>query len=169
MRTRKLLFPLSFFVIIILAWGFDTPVLAETTLKCKSQSGHDGTPVQQIGDIYYGYHIRNGSVTCDNGETATYWNCGNYILTIEKGGFSQGITVLTFKDSSKILVKHNQPSRPDPERRVQWLWDYTAEITKGSGRFEGIQGRISISGKQLIDQQKTAIQEMTIKYTLPPK
>ena len=167
-KKKSLCFPLGLFVIIAWFWGSVTPAVAET-LQCKSETDHDVSYIEQLGDLYHGYFTRIGVVTCDNGETAKWWSYGNFAVTLEKGGFSQGYIIFTFKDFSNIVMRYKLPQRPDPQGTVQWFYDYTAEIIKGDGRFEGIKGSVSVSGKQLLNPKKTAIQEMNITYTLPPK
>jgi hypothetical protein len=51
-------------------------------------------------------------------------------------------------------MRYKLPQRPDPQGTVQWFYDYTAEIIKGDGRFEGIKGSVSVSGKQLLNPKK---------------
>ena len=173
MRKKKsVFFPVSLFFIVAWFCGFIQLATAET-LNCKSEAKID---VDHLGSLllkppknfYYGYSTRVGSASCDKEGTADFYSCQIYTKT-ENGGSNQGITVLTFKDSSKIVMRYGQTQRPDPEKKVYWIYDGTAEILNGNGRFEGIQGSVSISGKNLQDIYRTEIQEMTITYTLPSK
>jgi hypothetical protein len=169
MVTKK-----SFFVILSLLListgllSFVNGVGAET-LICRSETVHDVSKIEPLGDLYYGYFTRVGSVKCTNGEIAEWWSCGYSVLTLQKGGPSQGIIILTFKDSAKIVTLYKVNQRPDPKGEVLWYWEGMGEIIKGTDHFKGIQGNVSISGKQERDHKKTAINEMVITYTLPSK
>jgi hypothetical protein len=173
MRKKKsVFFPVSLFFIIAWFCGF-IQLAAGETLNCKSESKIDVDHMDSLllkppKNFMYGDMKRVGSVSCDKEEPAKFFRCQTYVRT-ENGGMTQGITILTFKDSSKIVMRYSQSQRPDPEKKVNWIYDATGEIVNGNGRFEGIQGSVSISGKDLADIYRTEIQEMTITYTLPSK
>ena len=171
MKTKKsLCFLVGLFVILVWIWGFAAPALSET-LKCKSEAKVREQNSDMVTEEHYvGATIREGSLTCDNGETATLRSYGTWDVIFKKEGFSQTYTVLTFNDNSKILTKFQGRQIPDPEGKADWIWSGmtgTSEILKGTNRFKGIKGSVSFEGKQL--PSKISTSEWTFTYTLPPK
>ena len=122
--------------------------------------------------VYSGYFIgvntREGSATCENGETATVNSYAVWDQIWHKECFKEGYTIFTFKDFSKMIMKNKLTQIPDPKGEAEWIWDGTAEIIKGTIQFNGIKGSGSFKGKQLFPDKKS-INEWTITFTLPPK
>jgi len=171
MRAKKsLCFSLGLFVIMVWIWGFAAPALSET-LKCKSETKVREQNMDVVTDEHYvGATMREGSVTCDNGEMATVRSYSTWDVIFKKEGFSQSYSVLTFNDNSKILTKFQGRQIPDPEGKADWIWSGmtgTSEILNGTNRFKGIKGSVSFEGKQL--PSKISTSEWTFIYTLPPK
>jgi len=82
-------------------------------------------------------------------------------------GSIQGYILWTFKDGSTYIGKIQGTKTLDTVKG-------TGEIFKGTGRFEGIKGRVSFSGKYVTrytkDETKAdAIMDATGTYTLPKK
>lgn len=157
-----------FFFFMAWLWIAVMPVKGES-LKCKSETDTDIFEMQQVAELYCGYYTRVGSVNCENGETAKWTSYGNFGYTLDAGGFAQEYIIMTFKGGAQIVVRSIRPSRADPSGKMQWVWDYTCEILTGDGRFRGIRGSVSISGRQLFNPKKTQMQEMTFTYTIPSK
>ena len=72
MGTKKsLCFSVGLFVIVVWIWGFAAPALSET-LKCKTEMKQVVRADEQVYSGYFiGVNTREGSATCENGETAT--------------------------------------------------------------------------------------------------
>lgn len=125
---------------------------------------------------FIGVNTRKGVANCDNGETAHLQSFATWdviykresFLLDPKEGFSQGYVIFIFKDNSKIITKFNYRQIPDPKGEAEWVWDTNLEIIKGTLRFEGIKGNISLKGKQLRHTDK-AVSEWIITYIVPPK
>ena len=171
MAKRKLLvFSAGLFVIIVWIWGSATLALSET-LKCTSETKLVVNENEQAASSYYiGVNSREGSATCENGETATVKSYALWESNWPKEIFVQEYTIYTFKDFSTIITKGNTHQVPDPNRagEAAWFLEGTAEIIKGANRFSGIKGSVALKGKQLPPDRKI-ISELTITYTLPPK
>ena len=170
MGTKKsLCFLMGLFVIIVWSWGFATPALSET-IKCKSESDAGKREVDQVlfTEYFVGSTTKEMVATCDNGETPTVKMYSVWDATVGKENFIQGYSIYTFKDSSKIVTKFNFRQIPDPEGKAEWISDSTADIIKGTLRFNGIKGNVSSKSKTLHPDHR-GVSEFTITYTLPPK
>ena len=158
-------------ILVISAWvlGSTTPALSES-IKCKREADPGKREQHPVlpGQYYVGSSTQEAVATCDNGETPTVKNYSVWAATIGKENLIQGYIVFIFKDNSKIVMKFNSRSIPDPEGKAEWISDTgTVEIIKGTLRFNGISGKVSFKGKTF-DDHRTA-NEWTIDYTLPSK
>ena len=171
MATKKSIWIL-FGTLVISVWipGFSTPALSES-IKCKSEAKGDAVRVQEQADSSYfiGIVKKEGSVTCENGETGDVKSYSLIEVNWPKECVVQTITIYIFnKDWAKIITKGDIVQIQDPKGEAEWIWEGTGEIIKGTGRFSGIKGGTSFKGKQLPPDKKS-ISEFTINYTLPPK
>lgn len=102
----------------------------------------------------------------EKGETAAQTAMVTFDL-IKGEGSIQGYILWTFKDGSTYIGKIQGTVTPATVKG-------TGEIFKGTGRFEGIKGKVSFSGKYVTrytkDETKAdAIIDATGTYTLPKK
>ena len=166
MGTKKsLCFLVGLFVIMVWIWGFATPVLSET-LKCKGEGKQVNRSQDNFeGSIFIGVTAGEGTISCDNGETLTSKTFSLWDANWQVDCFTQTYTVLKFKDFSKIFIKYKYTQLPDPKNEVEWIWDGTGEIVRGTGQFYGIKGTSTLKGKQLYPD-KNSVSEITITYTL---
>ncbi len=92
----------------------------------------------------------------------------------KKGKVSlQGYNQITFKDGSTITQKVQGSHAPPPGEKLS-VYEGKGEYIKGTGRFEGIKGTLSFTGRQItpITKDKTKgdnWMEVTGTYTLPKK
>lgn len=168
-KKKSLFCSVGLFVIIVWIWCSATPASSET-IKCNNETDMGKREVDQVlfTEYFVGSTIKEAAATCDNGETPNVKTYSVWDATVGKESFTQGYTIYTFKDSSKIVTKFNYRQIPDPEGKAQWIWDGTSEIIKGSLRFSGIKGNVSFKGKMLFPDRRS-VEEWTINYTLPPK
>jgi hypothetical protein len=85
----------------------------------------------------------------------------------------QGYNQTTFKDGSTITQKIQGTLSPPPGEKLR-LYEGKGEYIMGTGRFEGIKGTITISGREITPLTKDDIaaynwMEVTGTYTLPKK
>ena len=167
-KKKLLVFSAGLFVIIVWIWGSATLALSET-FKCTSETKLVVHAYEMAASSYYiGVNSREGSASCENGETATVKSFALWESNWTKETFLQAYTIYTFKDFSTIITKGNAHQIRDPNREAEWFLEGTAEIIKGANRFSGIKGSVSSKGKHLPPYGKI-ISELTITYTLPPK
>ena len=85
----------------------------------------------------------------------------------------QGYTQITFKDGSTITQTIQGSHAPAPGEKLD-SYKGKGEYIKGTGRFEGIKGKISFTGRQITPTTKDKTKgdnwmEVTGAYTLPKK
>lgn len=175
MATKKSIWVLIG-ILVISAWVLGSFIQAGAeTLRIKVSSYSTQVEVIQVGDME-GHiimpHTRRGLAFFENGDVATYtcWAMGDLI----KGkGTADGYTMFTFEDGSTIVYKFKGIWEPGP--RGFPVGKGTGEFTKGTGRYEGIKGGLTWSGKFYTGYSKEkgtlgdSVLEVTATYTLPQK
>jgi hypothetical protein len=122
-------------------------------------------PVGDVAGHEFGFMIREAFLVFENGQIATSKSVGTIDFVNGDGPFMQYQTI-TFPDQSIIVIKNQGTS-------VGVGSQWTSEILKGTGRFEGIKGTISAKGTYLRREPGEGggkgYGEGTITYTLPGK
>jgi hypothetical protein len=173
MAKRKSIWVLfGIFVISVWVLGLATQAGAET-MKAKICSYITQVEVLPVGDQpehFYILNVRRGLVFFETGDVALYTNYG-ISDALQGKGPSDGYTIWTFEDGSTIVAKPQGTFWPGPKKLSEFKG--TAELIKGTGRFEGIKGSLSFSGKQLTPYSKETKADFSIEavvnYTLPSK
>ena len=175
MDRRKSLWIL-FGTLVISVWflGFPIQAGAETMNFCAYNvvTKRETIPIADVEGHALGLTVRNGFFIFENKEVAASSSAGTHDYINGKGPFMQYVT-LTFQDRSTIIIK-SQGTVGAPVAGTPTVGGYTgSEIIKGTGRFEGIKGTISLKVKYLPVEKweagPKAYAEGTITYTLPPK
>jgi hypothetical protein len=175
MDTRKSIWVLSA-ILVISAWVLGSFTQGEAeTLRIKVTSYSTQVEIIQVGDME-GHilmpHVRRGLAFFENGDVATYTFWGTADL-IKGKGTPEGYTMFTFEDGSTIVYKVKGIWEPGP--RGLAVGKGTGEFTKGTGRYEGIKGDLTWSGKYYTSYSKEkgtlgdSVLEATATYTLPRK
>ncbi len=162
--------------LVILAWviGSALQVGAET-LKYKVSNYQTQGEVIQVGDIE-GHAIiittRRGLALFENGDVATYTNWATFD-SVKGKSVMDAYTILTFEDGSTITYKAKGIWEAVPKGFP--VGKGTGEFTKGTGKYEGIKGNLTFSGKVYTTYSKEkgtladSLLEVTATYTLPQK
>ncbi len=167
MATKKSMWALLG-ILVVFAWILGSPIQAGAeTMKGRGAATvtkDESIPVSDEEGHSLHLQIMEGVSFFENGEIA---KTRSHVLndTIPgKGAQAIGYTIVTFEDGSTIVV------------RFQQLWDLsykaTAELIKGTGRFEGIKGTSSSTGKTFPPSKGEAMRvtsDFTWSYTLPTK
>jgi hypothetical protein len=82
-------------------------------------------------------------------------------------GKAQGYAVSTFEDGSTVWVKFQSTVTANPGGGNRN--EGTAEIIKGTGQYEGIQGSMSLTGKTFPGAVIQYLSDGIATYTLPSK
>jgi hypothetical protein len=165
-------------MVVIMAWllGSVIQAVAETKeVRTVFQfSKLEFMPVGDVeGHIFYIAEVRGLAFV--DGEVAVYvgWAQGEGIKGI---GPVYGYSKYIYQDGSTIVIKVQATVRVAPDGKTSLHEDGKGEITMGTGRFEGIKGSISYTGKRftaispgLKETRGDMIFEEIWTYTLPCK
>jgi hypothetical protein len=175
MATKRSIWVL-FGILVISAWVFGSAIQAGAeTLKVKVSAYATQAEAIQIEDME-GHAITAGTnrglAFFENGDVATYtnWSIGD---SIKGKSAVDGYTRFTFEDGSTIFYKLKGIWEPGP--KGFGIGKGTGEFTKGTGRYEGIKGSLTWSGKRYTNYSKEKgtlgdfVLEVAATYTLPQK
>ena len=127
--------------------------------------------VTQTEGVMIGVLDRKGLSIFENGEVATTSCRGTFD---SKKGF-QGYSSMIFEDGSTLLLYWKGPtSQSRPGGGKYWQYAMSVEVLEGTGRFKGVQGKGTYTGKapQWDDDYKAkgfTYYQFTGTYTLPSK
>jgi hypothetical protein len=168
MATKKSICVL-FSIFVIIPWILGSAIQAGAeTMNYKSFNyveKREAVSVEDVESHGLALETRKTFLLFENGEVAT-----SVIFAIadflKDSGSNKSYTTITFADGSTISIK----------REVKWVGAVTetkGEITKGTGRFQGIKGTQAAKTKYLPIEKgepgPKGIGEGTLTYTLPSK
>ncbi len=106
---------------------------------------------------------RRGVAVFEDGSAAAYH--GRYVVDVLNGqGPFQGYGEMTYPDGAKTIVKWEGTLERPAGKELSTLTG-KGEYIKGTGRFEGIQGTVSISGRYITPYGKETKGEVVINNT----
>lgn len=163
-------------ILVVIAWllGGVTQAGAETMkFRLSTYLVHSEVlPVPDTERHIVAIFSRRGLVLFENGEVGTFTNWGTLDFTKGKGSF-QYYKLITHADGSTTMAKGKGTAEPGPKGLLSYKG--TGELIKGTGRFEGIKGNETFSGKLMTHFSKEkgllgdAYFDVIVTYTLPPK
>jgi hypothetical protein len=175
MATKKSIWILfGILIIASLLLGFATSAGAETyTVKWRTTGPYPQMNRIEVGDVP-GHILYVGEVagvaSYDDGSVGVY--SAKFMGEMAKGsGTSQGYGLTTYEDGSTQWFKFLQTVTPDPDGKTS-NWEGTLEFTKGTGRFNGIQGSGTFTFKRVAPLPGVGAQFLSdniATYTLPAK
>jgi hypothetical protein len=169
---KKIIIAFALAILLVLGYG---PVVFQAgaqTMNFKLVSMFDKIEIVKVAEtegVMLGVMDRKGLSIFDNGEIATT-NCRGTFDT--KKGF-QGYSSLIFEDGSKLVLFWKGPtSRSQPAGGKYNQYGMAVEYVEGTGRFKGIKGSGTFTGKapQWDDDYKAkgaTLYEFSGTYTLP--
>ena len=129
-------------------------------------------PVENIEGTVILPLIRDGLFVSENGELGSIKFIGTACNTAGKGGPFSGYIEYIFGDGSTILGSMAGTFWPDPERKLAGIQKASGELIMGSGRFKGIKGTLTMTGKLLKtikgEIASKTYNEIILTYTLSP-
>lgn len=161
-------------VVLILLMSLSTLVSAQSaqTLDVEATSyivSSQWLPAGDEAGHSIGMQQRAGMANFSDGSVAQYSTVSNFDFRRGKGGSSSGYSKFTFNDGATIVFSWT--AKMIIGEYGLTLNEGQGIILKGTGRFAGIKGTSSFSGRQLKsaaeDPKGSAIQNATIRYTLP--
>ncbi len=163
-----------FGMLVVSAWVFGSTIHAGAeTLKCKSVGTTTKIETMEVGDEkghVLSVQRMEGLSYCENGEIAKTRSDNVNDFAAGKGVEALGYTFFTFEDGSTIIVKFRR--LVDFRQSGPGSAKSSSEIIKGTGRFEGIKGTSSGTGKNFPNSKEEpgkAFTDFTLTYTLPTK
>jgi len=133
----------------------------------------EAVPIPDVEKHAIGVLERRGVAIYENGETAAYHTRATFDSIRGQGGSFNGYSDYIFADGSTIITKYQGTAAVPPGEKLYSLKG-TGKYIKGTGRFEGIKGKVTFSGKYVTPYTKdktkgTAVVDVTGTYTLPKK
>jgi len=158
-------------ICVISAWVLGAAMQAGAeTLNYKNYTWvikGERVPVGDVEGHRVGLDVRGAFYVFENGEVATVNVVATNDYVKDAGPFMLYVTI-NFPDGSTIMIKSQGTMGAGHAAS-----EFTSEIIKGTGRFEGIKGTQSAKTNYLPVEPGEAgargYGEGTITYTLPPK
>jgi hypothetical protein len=163
-----------FGIVVILAWVFGSAIQAGAeTLKCRTATTATKDERISVGDEeghVLVLQILEGLAFFENGEIAKLRVNAIGDSTPGKGAQAIAYSIFTFEDGSTIVVRLQRLMVAD--KSGNYSAKNTTELIKGTGRFEGIKGTGSSTGKNFLPSKGEALRatsNFSWTYTLPAK
>ena len=161
-------------ILVISTWVLGPAIQAGAeTLKCKLVATATKEERMEVGYEKEHFHVLSkmeGLAYCENGEIAKARADGISDFAPGKGSQAIGYNFFTFEDGSTFVIKYQRSVVYDESRRGSAK--SSSEIIKGTGRFEGIKGTSTSTGKNFqrtTEEPTRAFTEIIFTYTLPTK
>ena len=160
-------------LVVIIVAAFTIAVQAEAeTWKGRTSVHMIKVESIQVGDVpghvlFLGEN--GGLVFWENGQVATA--SSKFTGEYTKGsGTWQSYVLWTFEDESTIVSKWLGSTTADPGGKVSWFKG-TYSTLQGTGRFAGIEGNGSFTGKRVapLSMGADSYYDFTMIFTLPPR
>lgn len=132
----------------------------------------EGIPVPDVEGHVLLVYERRGVAIFENGETAVYHTRGTANVINGQGPFD-GYSQFIYKDGSTFMTEYTGTLTMAPGEKLP-SFKGKGKYIKGTGRFEGIKGKMSFTGKYITPytEDKTkgdTVVDVTGTRTLPKK
>ena len=130
------------------------------------------TEVLEVGDLtghIIGVVEQKGLSFSENGEVGTYSGCATFDY-INGSGKHEAYSITTYEDGSTIVTKSQGTTKASEDGKIS-VFEGTFTYTGGTGRFKGIKGKGSYTGKRVapLDVGADSYNDVTSTYTVPSK
>jgi hypothetical protein len=173
MATKKSMWVL-FGVLVISSWVIGSTIQAGAeTMKGRTATTltkDERIAVSDEEGHVLGLQILEGLAFFENGEIAKMRAHAIYDSIQGKGAQAITYGIYTFEDGSTIVVRTQRLMVADKSGNLSAK--STVELIKGTGRFEGIKGTGSSTGRNFLPSKGEALRvtnDFTWTYTLPTK
>jgi hypothetical protein len=162
-------------VLVISAWVLGSAVQARAeVMKCKTvltATKDERIPVNDEAGHALGMQILQGLAFFENGTLAKVRAHAVFDFIPGKGSQVIAYQIYTFEDGATIVNRVQRFVVPD--QSGHYSVKATGEIVKGTGRFEGIKGTVSSTGKNFSKESEEeavrSVADFTWTYSLPTK
>lgn len=128
-------------------------------------------PIEDSEGHMIGIYQRRGLALFENGEVATETSWATFDGVKGKGTF-QGYSKLNYEDGSTTVSKYKGKMWRIQDGKIR-LEEGSGEYFRGTGRFEGITGTMSWTGKRFTPYSKEVgadnLLDVTAIYSIPSK
>jgi hypothetical protein len=173
MATKNSMWVL-FGILVISAWILGSTVQAGAeTMKGRTvltATKDERIPVNDEPRHVLGMQILEGLAFFENGEIAKVRTHSIFDTIPGKGAQAINYNIFTFEDGSTVVNRTQRLMVSD--QSGNFSAKNTSEFIKGTGRFEGIKGTGSATGKNFPPSEGEAVRvftDFTWTYTLPSK
>jgi hypothetical protein len=168
-------FAIGFLLVISIMLGFSSTNLQAEEMKWRITTYVTKLDLAPVGDVeghVKGPYTRRGLVILDSGEIGLYLNTGVIEQTKGKGSF-EGDMSITFEDGSSFAGAIRGTLEPGSGGKPLGLYKATGAFVSGTGRFQGITGSITSTGKLLTpfgqETKGDSYFDVVANYKLPGK
>ena len=156
----------------LLLTTLDSADAAELKVRITSYiANHRIKPVGDVEGHLAGPYLRRGLVFLETGEVGLFRSTGT-IETTKGNGFVQSESTYSFDDGSTLVVSVDGDVEMSPGKGIIYR-KLTGTSVRGSGRYEGISGTATATGRNLTpfsdETRSDAYFDAVITYTLPNK
>ena len=161
-------------ILLVAAWPLvPTTQAGEKTIKYKVinyLTKVEVVPVPDVEKHVVGVYERRGVAMYENGETGAFHTRGTFDFVKGQGDF-KGYCNISFADGSTYMTNYQGTTTMVKGKK---LGKGTGVYFKGTGRYEGIKGKFSLTSRKITSytKEKTKsdmVTEVTGTYTLPKK
>jgi hypothetical protein len=162
-------------ILVIMAWLLMpvTQAAAETKIVKYKVTNYitkmEVIPVFDVEGHVIGVFERRGVAILETGEVVAYLARGTFDLTKHHGPV-QGYSQSTYKDGSTTVYEWQCILSLLPEWKLGFI-EGEGKYTKGTGRFKGIKGTVSFTGRYITPYSKETRGDLYVEatsiYTLP--
>jgi len=176
-REQKFRIKFVVFTMAIAAWfiTFSSQATAQsTTTKFKIVNHITKMEMVPVGDEkghVVGIVVRGGLAIFEDGEVANQTAVFPFDAILGKTVTYEPFTTILFRDGSTWVFKSKGTGERTPDGKLL-LTKQTGEFVKGTGKYEGIKGTVTLTGTQYGPSEVGKgdwIAEVTATYTLPSK
>jgi hypothetical protein len=142
------------------------------TMKYRVVLYHTKVEVMKIVNIeghIVGIYESTGLATLDTGEVGVVSQKGTFDY-IKGAGTHDGYSRLTLEDGSTIDIEFEGTTRPNPNGKGSLFESTSVVITQGGGRYTGIKGGGSYTGRRIVPAIGTGAAlytDMILRHNLP--
>lgn len=171
--TCKFWIRIGIFVAVVCYLVPSQPILAETVKfrVINYISKVEIIPIEDVEGHMVGVYQRRGLALFDDGGVATETSCASFDGIKGKGTF-QGYSKLTYEDGSTTVSKYQGRMWRIQDGKIR-LEEGSGEYVRGTGRFKGITGTLTWTGKRFTPYSKEVgadnLLDVTAIYSLPSK
>jgi hypothetical protein len=143
------------------------------TMKFRVVFFHTKVEVIEVGDVeghIVGIYKSTGLASLETGEVAVFEIFAGTIDYTKGTGIHDAYWRLTFEDGTTIDFKSEGTTRPDPKGKGSVFKSTSMVVTQGSGKYTGIQGTGSYTGRRVVPVVGAGAQlymDIVLTYTLP--